>query len=603
MRGHAEILLARFCCLTSPFTTELRDDFKTISELKLGDSDTGDSLYGDASAQMQSITWPHTLFSWPRALMFRGFVWRPGCSAETIGWAAVNWVSRPASADGGDPDAHGGSRSDGVAVASDLDSGTSEDRQMRLPHYVVSRIYFSEIFKMLDSAPPSIPPQLWDLLMYLPTNAQILKEIRDLGPSWRSSLIGESVYGLLYSLQVIERLLDESSATGGQWALQFIENGGLDLVLQIILSSRFESPDSVQSSESLALLLKLISTLTFGEAYARPGSEMRWGILLLSQCLGDGKGLDGFVHKLMDILSASARAYVPNPKQASALDSCREKVGTFALDLLTVCAVESAGAMLSIYRYSAIDTWISHVFLQNGSAPLRQALVRSILQIAASGAAVPHASAASAAQGAGGVGGAGHDQAPAMHPQVFFLEQILPLVEKLSADNKAHEHVSARCTDLFNLAIDLLRLLARPSDPDAMEVEAQGLDQLTARLDGVAHSLGKSLMESSVVEERHSAKDDHILIGVLRTLECLVSLNPELKRRLGSSSGMNLVRHIFVNCLFSVPTIEHHEVDGPPKCKLQKSRQAAFDLLLRLVDGCLETHTELLDLLLQQYSR
>lgn len=252
------------------------------------------------------------------------------------------------------------------------------DEELKVPHYVVSRIYFDEIFKMLDSAPQFITSQLWDLLMTLPTNSRILQEIQQLGPSWKNSLCSQSVYGLLYSLQVVESLLDESTVNGGQWSHTFIESGGLEGLLDVTLSARFESPDSVQSSECLALLLKLISLLTVGKYSNKvTGQVEKDGIPLLISYLDRGKGFDAFIHRLMCILSDSALAFTQK-QSGSALDVGREKVGTFAIDLLTACSMESVQGLRALYCFTSCDAWIAQVLLHNGSTLLRQEVAKCI---------------------------------------------------------------------------------------------------------------------------------------------------------------------------------------------------------------------------------
>ena len=468
---------------------------------------------------------------------------------------------------------------------------TVSDEELKVPHYIVSKIYFDEIFKMLDTAPQFITSQLWDLLMTLPTNARILGEIQHLGQSWKNSLCSQSVYALLYSLQVVESLVDESAVViGDQWSQNFIASGGLDGLLDVVLSPRFESPDSVQSSECLALLLKLILVLTVtkaGSTKERTDSVLDKdetnGVPLLALCLNRGKGFEVFVHRLMSILADSSLAFTQRQAQSS-LDAGREKVGSFAIELLTACAIESDQGLQFLYSFPSCDRWISRVLLHNGSAPLRQEFARCILRIAQSGSSCPIEQS--------------DEIARVSPPRLFFLDLLLPLIQDLARNNAAYDSISCRCTDLFNLVNELLRLPG-----ELLETPGSKKNVLSSKLQDVAVSLANSLKQSAIVEERNGSRDDQILIGILRTLQSLVLLRPELRKQLGSSLGMGLVKYIFVDCLFSVPSVDSHEVDGHPKCKLQRSRMAAFDLLLRFVDDCVETYSELLDLLLEQCSR
>ncbi len=580
-------------------SAELKDDFKTVSELKLSDGDTGAIHIGrksrcnrasyDLLIRIFLSIKEHERTTHILELMLGRSCFRflPLCLlAVDLFRAVVHWTTRPQgpTSEKEETEAIADGKQVRKSDADDSEKIEMNDEELKVPHYVVSRIYFDEIFKMLDSAPQFITSQLWDLLMTLPTNSRILQEIQNLGPSWKNSLCSQSVYGLLYSLQVVESLLDDSAVNGGQWSHTFIDSGGLEGLLDVILSARFESPDSVQSSECLALLLKLISLLTVGKYSSKvTGQEEKDGIPLLISYLERGKGYEAFIHRLMYILSDSALAFTQN-QSGSALDAGREKVGSFAIDLLTACSIESIQGLKALYDFASCDTWIAQVLLHNGSTPLRQEVAKCILKISQS-----------TVQNVVGA-------ARTPIPRIFFLDLLLPLIQDLAKNRASYESISHRSIDLFSLTNDLLRLPGKLRDSGDMALDTDD-NFLSSKLEDVASSLSSSLIHSSAVEERNGTRDDQILIGVLRTLQSLVILRPELRKTLGSSAGMSLVKHIFVSCLFSVPSVESHEVDGPPKCKLQRSRMAAFDLLLCFVDDCTETYDELLNLLYEQCSR
>src|SRR5690349_15401416 len=70
------------------------------------------------------------------------------------------------------------------------------------------------------------------------------------------------------------------------------------------------------------------------------------------------------------------------------------------------------------------------------------------------------------------------------------------------------------------------------------------------------------------------------------------------------TSNRQPVQLLFNDCLFEIPTKE--KIDGalrPPKCKLESSRAAAFDLLYEMVDGSPQNYAELMDLLKIQLDR
>lgn len=66
----------------------------------------------------------------------------------------------------------------------------------------------------------------------------------------------------------------------------------------------------------------------------------------------------------------------------------------------------------------------------------------------------------------------------------------------------------------------------------------------------------------------------------------------------------NVLRIIFNDCLFDVPTTDNHSgACSPPKCKSEGARSAAFDLLLALIDDDVNNYVQLTELLLLQLDR
>jgi ubiquitin C-terminal hydrolase len=113
----------------------------------------------------------------------------------------------------------------------------------------------------------------------------------------------------------------------------------------------------------------------------------------------------------------------------------------------------------------------------------------------------------------------------------------------------------------------------------------------------------KMVLKRPVVEERSTSSPDKVLVGLLRISTVLLRLNPDLKAAIGSKTGAGLIHEIFHSCLFQIPTATRSDTIMPPKCKSYSSRSASFDLLVELVNGCVENYRELLELVSSYLSK
>jgi len=111
-------------------------------------------------------------------------------------------------------------------------------------------------------------------------------------------------------------------------------------------------------------------------------------------------------------------------------------------------------------------------------------------------------------------------------------------------------------------------------------------DSLPLSLSKLSIWLCERVMSSEIFEERRNESlVDCYLIGVL---ECLTSLvekfGEEMKEHVGKVGG--IVSHVFIKCLFEIPTETNHGILAAPKCKTYRSRIAAFNLLTCLCIDC-----------------
>ena len=166
-----------------------------------------------------------------------------------------------------------------------------------LPRYYLTtnQEYFKLIFSLLDYG-GKIAIEAWKLLNRLPTSPEIFKEIIQLKgvrgeqkKNWELILDSNSIYRLLYTLHVIEFLMEDENEKDSaeepaleifssddpkfqeykkQWRSDFIENGGFEHLFQIF--NKFTQKDttslSIFDKNILSFILKILKnylTATF----------------------------------------------------------------------------------------------------------------------------------------------------------------------------------------------------------------------------------------------------------------------------------------------------------------------------------------------------
>ena len=93
------------------------------------------------------------------------------------------------------------------------------------------------------------------------------------------------------------------------------------------------------------------------------------------------------------------------------------------------------------------------------------------------------------------------------------------------------------------------------------------------------------IMKRDAVEERRNeVLVDECLVGLMSIVSDLLQKLGEVMKSVVGRVG--LVKHVFVSCLFEIPTETDHSKLAPPKCKSSKSRDSAFRLLTSLCVDC-----------------
>lgn len=138
--------------------------------------------------------------------------------------------------------------------------------------------FFSKLLDLLSHRDEAVREQAWELVNYIPTNEEILHAWRSLKPikgsgaekGWSAMLSCSSVTRLLYNLQLVDVMCDVSAAflkrdarlPSDDWCVQFIQQGGFDILLQVLLEGSIDFvPASAVSKHSVAMLLRVIDHL------------------------------------------------------------------------------------------------------------------------------------------------------------------------------------------------------------------------------------------------------------------------------------------------------------------------------------------------------
>jgi len=481
--------------------------------------------------------------------------------------------------------------------AMDTEAGPSaplraKSHEFRSPHDILSQDHFDKIFELL-AMPAKISMQVWELLMVFPTNQQLMEKIRALGPSLVSTLSPPGFFTQLYTLQIVEILLfeDDDTDTNPSWRENFINSGGVTHLLDMMLSKRFLKQDSDQCNECLAKLLNLLF-ITMIEGHRHKGDAENASTPHIVSFFKDSKHVESFVHMLLAIVRNSA---VAANVLLSAASIIVETVAGNCLRLLVACVSRNRQMATFICTSESTRDWLADTIIHAQTAGIRAAVCHGVVKIACPDGQEWQAHLSS---------GNSTDGPSCLHPHLLFLEHLLSLVCDIKPG-------TSTCTDFFDLVHQMVNMTDElvlsmnktSSAPDAL------LHSLNAHFDRTAIDLVALIKGSCVLEERNGKREDQVLLGHLRVLRSICAHRPTLRAVIGGSATTDhtnrcgLVTYLTTECLFGLPSVEQYAPLGLPKCKMVKTRSAAFELLFTLAQDCSSNTHDLLAHLLQQHTR
>jgi len=137
-----------------------------------------------------------------------------------------------------------------------------------LPRYILSRNQksFDLLFKALDFG-GLVAEQVWDLVCRLTTNEIIYEKIKKISEEndettveWENIIDTKSTFRFLYSLQIIESFLENTAVSEEilKWRLQFAKKGGIQFLLNSLISNDPTKIATKHEKETIATLQEIM---------------------------------------------------------------------------------------------------------------------------------------------------------------------------------------------------------------------------------------------------------------------------------------------------------------------------------------------------------
>ncbi|XP_050671951.1 ubiquitin carboxyl-terminal hydrolase puf [Leptidea sinapis] len=496
----------------------------------------------------------------------------------------------------------------------DWPSAQPAPARARLPtHLLLDPTYFHHLFTLMQALAQMKEPgpngemvahmkaqlqsrRVWDILQAVPLNPTLLEAFQNPTEGKLPELLDPtSPQKLMYSLHIIDKLslcngnpnLKETSAvitnieeTEEQanvenWNELFIKKGGLRLLYDIIMSGVLQrSDDSEWRQDCLALLLQLvcrIGTMPSTETGQTPRLHPALQSLL---------SIEETTDRLISILCEAATIKEPVTYKTGFWG--RAQVVQHAMRLCVVwarggaCGAARGGSLAWALRKAA-----PRLLLDDADPAVRREAGSALYRLCAGG------------------------QVSVLAPMLHLLLQHLPRAADmrphalpLHHHEAVHHHTEEgkepygpACRDYFWLVCRLIDGLPEDYFKEGALTEDSGAPDLNE----LCEQLSTSLEKREIIEKRgEPCVPDDGLYGQLSLLTHLLKHPLPFKT---SEQGTRCLEAVF-GFLFYVPNPNQRNL---PKCKSQKSRAAAYDLLIELVRGAPDNYMILYDKLMEHH--
>ena len=419
--------------------------------------------------------------------------------------------------------------------------------------------YFAQLFGLLDSN-EVISEKVWKLLSDLPFNPEMKNRLINVDEktNWEEFIVTTSPFKLLYSLNIIDSIISDSTntQTGAAWYEKFIQSDGVKLIFNIFLHQN-EYLTGRLKKRCIESVLKLVNGFMITEKEREPEKEFPnpGQIQTKAQAMAYAEAV-AKAHAEAEARKQEIKQYVlkenldwvdyPNLIQsliASIEESARDtesepnsidgSIVRHAGSLLLGCFYSKPDLLQTLFTYPNLDSFLHSVTLLTSVPLIREVMTGGILYLCKLGE----------------------------QHQNNYVQHFLPrLIKFLPTINPYTQN----CSEYFTAVIQLYK-------------------QNNTGINGeeLLQTLIKLIDRHPIIEADGALLQDFVLIGILELLTSLLSANPNLNNTLDQS----VIDQIFFSCLFEIPTPQKHGRHAPPKCKTKESRRAAFNLLSVLSKG------------------
>ncbi|XP_047514444.1 ubiquitin carboxyl-terminal hydrolase puf isoform X2 [Pieris napi] len=477
----------------------------------------------------------------------------------------------------------------------------------RLPtHLLLDPTYFHQLFTLMQALGQMKEPatngelmahtkaqllsrRVWDILQAVPLNPTLLEAFQNPTENKLPELLDPtSPQKLMYSLHIIDKLssnngspnvkesavnvekTDENPAEN--WNEVFIKKGGLRLLYDIMMTGVLQrNDDSEWRQDCLALLLQLlcrIGTLPCSEAGQTP--KLHPALLALMS-------VEETTDRLISILCEAATAKEPITYKTGFWG--RAQVVQHAMRM---CVVWARGGGEAAALAWALRKAAPRLLLDDADPAVRREAGSALYRLCAGG------------------------EVAVLAPLLQLLLQHLPRAADMRPHHQPHHHhhevvhhhaeegkepYGPACRDYFWLVCRLIDGLPEDFFKEGALSEETGAPDLNELCEQISCSLEKR----ELIEKRSEpCTPDDGLYGQLSLLTHLLKHPLTFKT---SEQGTSTLEMIF-GFLFDVPNPTQRNL---PKCKSQKSRAAAYDLLVELVRGAPDNYMVLYQKLMDHH--
>lgn len=422
----------------------------------------------------------------------------------------------------------------------EIDEGRPEITQENLlPSQIIAQReeYFGQLVSLLSLPHPN-SNRVWKLLMELPTNLRMYNQILKFEEDNLESLFdSKNIYMLLYTLQIIDKIVQTENVMD-EWKKRFESLRGVQIIVNVLRSGDFSSDQQrEQRKMCLALLVKVIAMFLL-----EPNDE-RFNFRILPSLVKNydtSISLSELILKILEITAIPEELLNKETAQTSGIHIPYEQLFDFSLPLIVACVIKG-NHIQEILGYPLFDQWILNALLKVNLVKIREYTRIALYQIFVVN----------------------------KEPQIdVFVKKLLSFIDMIYPTFNT-------CDQYFRLIRDIV--IGYTDIP--VEVVQTFLEKMIIKI-----------QEHPIIEMRGSLKADTVLIGMMRTITVILHRFAQFKSLAGP-----LIPEIFDRCLLSIASPENNGLLAPPVCKTPTSRQAAFNLLKELSDGCPENYTLLID--------